>query len=60
MQNQPWIFGDFWKALNSAMTKKGLPELGFKDAREIWENAQNEATKRAWELANPICLTTTA
>jgi hypothetical protein len=36
-------FGGFWKAINLHLTRIGLPELGFKDAREAWDAAVSVA-----------------
>jgi hypothetical protein len=36
-------FGGFWKAINLHLTRIGLPELGFKDARDAWDAAVSVA-----------------
>lgn len=49
MDNKSTCFMDFWEAINRELKKHNLPELRFKDAREIWENTIREAHQRSFE-----------
>lgn len=40
-------FMTFWLAMNYYLNRKGLPEVLFRDARELWENAAEDAERRA-------------
>lgn len=42
-------FGGFWKAINLHFERLGLPELGFRDARDAWDAAVSLGGQRIRE-----------
>lgn len=39
--DKEWLFGSFWLAINMELAKRGLPEMGYKGAREAWDASLN-------------------